>query len=206
MENKSTWTLFEQFGLYIIAKIKYSLCRWRREWDQSTVKRQLSDKNSNSKQSLKSDAEWVPRKMEASLLRQNHVLKAIFETISLFFSETFSWIYIQFFASDTKQICNDYWKFVHAQVLKIVWQFPISEIKPPCIETKTIANLNSGDLRTRNVDHTIFLTFHFFNSIEVRNYWAIFQWHITPNENLNNFKCNLKIRATSTGELGKLEW
>ena len=149
MENKSSWTLFQQFGLYIIAKIKYSLCRWKREWDQSTVNRQLSDKNSNSKQSLKSDAEWVPWKMEASLLRQTHVLKAVFETVSLFFTETFSWVFIYSFSP---------------------------------------------------------LTFYFFNSIEVRNYRAILQWHITSNENLNNFKCNLKIRATSTGELGKLEW
>ena len=54
---------------------------------------------------------------------------------------------------------------------------------------------------TRNVNHTIFPTFYFFNNNEVRNYWAVFQWHITPNENLNNSK----IRATSAEELDKLE-
>ena len=32
-----------------------------------------------------------------------------------------------------------------------------------------------------------------------------FRWHIIPIENLINFKCTLKIRATSTKELGKLE-
>ena len=32
-----------------------------------------------------------------------------------------------------------------------------------------------------------------------------FRWHIIPIENLINFKCTLKIRATSTEELGKLE-
>ena len=41
--------------------------------------------------------------------------------------------------------------------------------------------------------------------MKFENYWAVFQWHITPNENLNNFKRNLKIRATSIEELGKLE-
>ena len=58
---------------------------------------------------------------------------------------------------------------------------------------------------TRNVDHIIFPTFYSFNYNEVRNYWAVFQWHIKTNENLNNFKRNLKIRATSIEELGKLE-
>ena len=58
---------------------------------------------------------------------------------------------------------------------------------------------------TRNVDHIIFPTFYSFNYNEVRNYWAVFQWHIKPNENLNNLKRNLKIRATSIEELGKLE-
>ena len=57
----------------------------------------------------------------------------------------------------------------------------------------------------RSVNHTIFPTFYFSNNNEVRNYWAVFQRHITPNKNLNNFKCNLKIPATSTEELGKLE-
>ena len=55
-----------------------------------------------------------------------------------------------------------------------------------------------------NVDRTIFPMFYFFNYNEVRNYWAIFQWHITPTENLNNFKRNLKIRGPSTEELGNL--
>ena len=58
---------------------------------------------------------------------------------------------------------------------------------------------------TRNVNHTIFPTFYFFNNNEVRDYWAIFQWHITPNETLKNFKCTLQIRATSTEELDKLK-
>ena len=58
---------------------------------------------------------------------------------------------------------------------------------------------------TRNVNHTIFPTFYFFNNNEVRDYSAIFQWHITPNETLNNFKCTLQIQATSTEELGKLK-
>ena len=31
-----------------------------------------------------------------------------------------------------------------------------------------------------------------------------FRWHIIPIENLINVKCTLKIRATSTEELGKL--
>ena len=34
------------------------------------------------------------------------------------------------------------------------------------------------------------------NQIEVRTNQTAFQWHITPNETLNNFKCNLKIRET----------
>ena len=59
---------------------------------------------------------------------------------------------------------------------------------------------------TRNVDHNFSIpTFYIFNNTEVRDYWAIFHWHITPNENLNNFKCTLKIRATSSEELGKLK-
>ena len=33
----------------------------------------------------------------------SHVLKAVFETISKFFSGTFSWIYIQFLASETNR-------------------------------------------------------------------------------------------------------
>ena len=54
------------------------------------------------------------------------------------------------------------------------------------------------------MDRTIFPMFYFFNYNEVRNYSAIFQWHITPTENLNNFKRNLKIREPSTEELGNL--
>ena len=46
----------------------------------------------------------------------------------------------------------------------------ISEIKPPCIETNTIAKLNKRDLMTRNVNHTMFPTFYFFNNNEVRDY------------------------------------
>ena len=49
-----------------------------------------------------------------------------------------------------------------------------------------------------------FPIFYLFNYDEVRNYGAIFQWHITPTENLNNFKPNLKIREPSTEELGNL--
>ena len=51
----------------------------------------------------------------------------------------------------------------------------------------------------------MFPTFYFFNNNEFRDYWAIFQWHITPNETLNNFKNTLQIRVTSTEELGKLK-
>ena len=32
-----------------------------------------------------------------------------------------------------------------------------------------------------------------------------FSWHVTSNKNLNNYERNLKIRANSTEELGKLE-
>ena len=55
------------------------------------------------------------------------------------------------------------------------------------------------------MDRTIFPMFYFFNYNEVLNYWAIFQRHIAPNENLNSFKRNLKIREPSTEELGKLK-
>ena len=55
------------------------------------------------------------------------------------------------------------------------------------------------------MDRTIFPMFYFFNYNEVRNYWAIFQRNIAPNENLNNFKHNLKIQEPSTEELGKLK-
>ena len=81
----------------------------------------------------------------------------------------------------------------------------VFKLNHQCIKTNAIAYLNNRDLMTRNVNYTIFPTFYFFNNNEVRNYWAVFQWHITPNENLNNFKCNLKIRATSAEELDKLE-
>ena len=47
--------------------------------------------------------------------------------------------------------------------------------------------------------------FYVFNYNEVLNYWAIFQRNIAPNENLNSFKRNLKIREPSTEELGKLK-
>ena len=42
------------------------------------------------------------------------------------------------------------------------------------------------------------------NQIEVRTNQTAFQWHVTPNDTLNNFKCNLKIRETSPKNLIKL--
>ena len=57
---------------------------------------------------------------KASLLagKKPHVPKAVFETISQFFIGTVSWIYIQFFASDAKEKCNDFEKI--SSVLKIL--------------------------------------------------------------------------------------
>ena len=57
---------------------------------------------------------------KASLLagKKPHVPKAVFETISQFFIRTVSWIYIQFFASDAKEKCNDFEKI--SSLLKIL--------------------------------------------------------------------------------------
>ena len=49
--------------------------------------------------------------------------------------------------------------------------------------------------------------FQFFISLIMMKFEIIelfFQWYITPTENLNNFKRNLKIREPSTEELGNL--
>ena len=57
---------------------------------------------------------------KASLLagKKPHVPKAVFETISQFFIGTVSLIYIQFFASDAKEKCNDFEKI--SSLLKIL--------------------------------------------------------------------------------------
>ena len=51
---------------FIACLNEVSLRRLKREWEQSIVKRQLSDNNSNSKQGLKSDAKRTPYKMRVS--------------------------------------------------------------------------------------------------------------------------------------------
>ena len=94
---------------------------------------------------------------------------------------------------------------IRHQMTSLINYLLISENKPSVHWDYYNCNLNNRGLRNRNVDRTIFPMFYFFNYNEVRNYWAIFQRNIAPNENLNNFKRNLKIQEPSTEELGKLK-
>ena len=115
MENNSTWTLFQHFGLYVIALLQkkkkkkpiYHLPRWSLPYfveNANETSQQLKDNylitTWTGPQERRTLTEF-PDKCESLSWDKSHVLKAVFETISQFFSGTFSWIYIQFLASET---------------------------------------------------------------------------------------------------------